>query len=106
MPCTSRSELLLAVIRLRAHERAYSKRYHSPITVAGLYWQEKRMTRARRPPRHLVLSWIALLALLGATVFIAYLPLGIANTVITMTIAGLNVQSLRPSSWSCASAIR
>jgi cytochrome c oxidase subunit 4 len=47
------------------------------------------MTGTRRPPRRLVLSWIALLALLGATVFIAYLPLGIGNTVIAMTIAAL-----------------
>jgi cytochrome c oxidase subunit 3 len=28
----------LAVIGLRAHGRAYSETYHSPITVAGLYW--------------------------------------------------------------------
>jgi cytochrome c oxidase subunit IV len=41
----------------------------------------------RPPPRSLVLSWIALMVLLGATVFIAYLPLGIGNTVIAMTIA-------------------
>lgn len=47
------------------------------------------MIRIRRPPRGLVLSWLALLALLGATVFIAYLPLGLANTVIAMTIAAL-----------------
>ena len=47
------------------------------------------MTGTRRPPRRLVLSWIALLALLGGTVFIAYLPLGIANTIIAMTIATL-----------------
>jgi cytochrome c oxidase subunit IV len=47
------------------------------------------MTETQRPPRSLVLSWIALLALLGSTVFIAYLPLGIANTVIAMTIAVL-----------------
>ncbi len=45
------------------------------------------MTRTRRPPRSLVLSWIALMALLAATVFIAYLPLGIANTMIAVTIA-------------------
>ncbi len=30
--------LVLAVIGLRAHQRAYSEGYHSPITVAGLYW--------------------------------------------------------------------
>ena len=47
------------------------------------------MRATRLPPRSLVLSWIALLALLGATVFIAYLPLGGANTVIAMTIAFL-----------------
>ncbi len=29
---------VLAVIGLRARQRAYSERYHSPITVAGLYW--------------------------------------------------------------------
>ena len=47
------------------------------------------MTRTQLPPRSLVLSWIALLALLGATVSIAYLPLGAANTMIAMTIAAL-----------------
>jgi cytochrome c oxidase subunit III len=29
---------VLVVIGLRAHQRGYSDRYHSPITVAGLYW--------------------------------------------------------------------
>jgi cytochrome c oxidase subunit 3 len=29
---------VLAVIGLRAHQRGYSDRYHSPLTVAGLYW--------------------------------------------------------------------
>ena len=47
------------------------------------------MTRTQLPPRSLVLSWIALLALLGTTVFIAYQPLGVANTMIAMTIAAL-----------------
>lgn len=30
--------IVLAVIGLRAHQHAYSDQYHSPITVAGLYW--------------------------------------------------------------------
>ena len=30
--------VVLMVIGLRAHRRAYSDAYHSPITVAGLYW--------------------------------------------------------------------
>lgn len=30
--------IVLIVIGLRAHQRAYSDQYHSPITVAGLYW--------------------------------------------------------------------
>jgi cytochrome c oxidase subunit III len=30
--------VVLAVIGRRASQRAYSERYHSPITVAGLYW--------------------------------------------------------------------
>jgi cytochrome c oxidase subunit 4 len=47
------------------------------------------MTKARRPPRILVLSWIGLLALLALTVSAAYLPLGAANTVIAMAIAGV-----------------
>lgn len=47
------------------------------------------MTRTRLPPRILVLSWLALLALLAATVTIAYVPLGTGNTVIAMIIAGL-----------------
>lgn len=45
------------------------------------------MSRTQRPPRILVLSWLALLALLAATVTIAYIPLGVANTVIAMIIA-------------------
>jgi cytochrome c oxidase subunit 4 len=45
------------------------------------------MTRTRRPPRILVVSWIGLLALLALTASAAYLPLGTANTVIAMTIA-------------------
>ncbi len=47
------------------------------------------MSRTRRPPGILILSWIALLALLGATVSIAYWKLGVANTVIAMSIAAL-----------------
>jgi cytochrome c oxidase subunit IV len=44
------------------------------------------MTRTRRPPRILLLSWLGLLA---STVAIAYLPLGAANTVIAMGIAAI-----------------
>ena len=29
---------ILAIIGLRARQNSYSDRYHSPITVAGLYW--------------------------------------------------------------------
>jgi cytochrome c oxidase subunit IV len=47
------------------------------------------MTTTQRPPRILILSWLALLALLGATVTIAYIPLGVANTVIAMIIAAM-----------------
>lgn len=45
------------------------------------------MTKTRRPPRVLVLSWVGLLALLAITASIAYLPLGVTNTVVAMTIA-------------------
>jgi len=45
------------------------------------------MTKTRRPPRILLLSWLGLLALLANTVAIAYLPLGAVNTVIAMFIA-------------------
>lgn len=45
------------------------------------------MTRSRRPPPILVASWVGLLALLALTVFVAYLPLGTANTVVAVTIA-------------------
>jgi cytochrome c oxidase subunit 4 len=45
------------------------------------------MTRTRHPPRILLLSWIGLIALLTTTVFVAYLPLGTANTVIALVIA-------------------
>jgi cytochrome c oxidase subunit 4 len=45
------------------------------------------MTKARRPPRILVVSWLGLLALLSVTVFAAYLPLGMANTVVAIVIA-------------------
>jgi len=47
------------------------------------------MTRTRRPPRVLLLSWLALLALLATTVTIAYIPLGVANTVIAIIIAAV-----------------
>ncbi len=30
--------VVLAAIGRRAHQRAYSEAYHSPLTVAGLYW--------------------------------------------------------------------
>jgi cytochrome c oxidase subunit 4 len=39
------------------------------------------------PPRTLLLSWLGLLALLGLTVFAAYLPLGAFNTGIALAIA-------------------
>jgi cytochrome c oxidase subunit IV len=39
------------------------------------------------PPRALLLSWLGLLTLLGATVFSAYQPLGDLNTVIAVAIA-------------------
>jgi cytochrome c oxidase subunit 4 len=41
------------------------------------------------PPRILMLSWAALLALLGTTVFLAYQPLGSFNLVVAVLIAGL-----------------
>jgi cytochrome c oxidase subunit IV len=41
------------------------------------------------PPRALVLVWLSLLALLGLTVFVAYLPLGAINTVAALAIATL-----------------
>ena len=41
------------------------------------------------PPLPLVLSWVALLALLGLTVLIAYQPLGLFNFPIALTIAAL-----------------
>jgi cytochrome c oxidase subunit 4 len=47
------------------------------------------MTRTRRPPRVLLLSWLGLLALLVSTVAIAYLPLGVGNTVVAMIIAAI-----------------
>jgi cytochrome c oxidase subunit 4 len=40
-----------------------------------------------RPPRILVLSWVALLALLALTVFGAYLPIGKLNTFLALIIA-------------------
>ncbi len=39
------------------------------------------------PPRAVALSWLALLALLGTTVFLAYQPLGSFNTVVALLIA-------------------
>lgn len=45
------------------------------------------MTRKQYPPRAILISWAALLALLALTVFGAYLPLGTGNTVLAMTIA-------------------
>src|SRR5262249_44214395 len=41
----------------------------------------------RLPPLELLLAWLALLALLGLTVFGAYQPLGAVNTVLALTIA-------------------
>jgi cytochrome c oxidase subunit 4 len=38
-------------------------------------------------PRALLVSWLGLLALLGATVYAAYLPLGTFNTAVALTIA-------------------
>jgi cytochrome c oxidase subunit 4 len=39
------------------------------------------------PPLALLLAWLALLGLLGFTVFVAYQPLGTFNTVLALTIA-------------------
>ena len=39
------------------------------------------------PPRALVLTWAALMALLGLTVLLAYQPLGVFNTIVALTIA-------------------
>jgi cytochrome c oxidase subunit 4 len=39
------------------------------------------------PPRAVLISWLALLGLLGLTVFIAYQPLGSFNTGIALAIA-------------------
>jgi cytochrome c oxidase subunit 4 len=41
------------------------------------------------PPRALVLCWLGLMALLGLTVCVAYLPLGLANTAIALSIAAI-----------------
>lgn len=41
----------------------------------------------RSPPRTLLLSWLALLALLAVTVFVSYQPLGFLNTGIALAIA-------------------
>jgi cytochrome c oxidase subunit 4 len=40
-----------------------------------------------RPPRAIGLSWLALVALLGLTVTLAYQPLGVFNAPIALTIA-------------------
>jgi cytochrome c oxidase subunit 4 len=45
------------------------------------------MTETRRPPRILVVAWLGLLALLSLTIFVAYLPFGLANTVVAIVIA-------------------
>jgi cytochrome c oxidase subunit 4 len=45
------------------------------------------MTRDQYPSRAIVVSWLALMALLALTVFSAYLPLGAGNTVVAMIIA-------------------
>ena len=42
---------------------------------------------SRRPPRALLGSWLALLALLGLTVTLAYQPLGALNGPISLAIA-------------------
>ena len=41
-----------------------------------------------RPPRAIVLAWLGLMALLGLTVFLAFMPLGSGNTVVALAIAG------------------
>jgi cytochrome c oxidase subunit 4 len=45
------------------------------------------MTKAQRPARILVLSWLGLLCLLALTTGAAYLPLGATNTVVALVIA-------------------
>jgi cytochrome c oxidase subunit IV len=40
-----------------------------------------------QPPRELLVSWLALLALLGLTVLCAYQPLGAVNTGLALAIA-------------------
>ena len=47
------------------------------------------MTRAHpwRPPRALLLTWLALLGLLSLTIFVAYQPIGVFNTVVALLIA-------------------
>jgi cytochrome c oxidase subunit 4 len=47
----------------------------------------KKSPTSWHPPRVLLLSWLSLLALLGITVVLAYVPFGSANTVIALTIA-------------------
>jgi cytochrome c oxidase subunit 4 len=44
-------------------------------------------TKRWHPPRFFLVAWIGLLALLVITVFCAYQPLGILNTVIALVIA-------------------
>ena len=46
-------------------------------------------TNMSRPARAIVLSWLALVMLLGLTVLIAYQPLGAANTFLALGIAGI-----------------
>jgi cytochrome c oxidase subunit 4 len=41
------------------------------------------------PPRALLISWAALLALLGTTIFLAYQPLGNVNLFVALFIATL-----------------
>jgi cytochrome c oxidase subunit 4 len=47
------------------------------------------MTRNQRPARILVVSWLGLLGLLVLTTFVAYAPLGAANTVAAIVIASI-----------------
>jgi cytochrome c oxidase subunit 4 len=47
------------------------------------------MTTSWRPPLRLVASWLGLLALLGLTLTLAYLPLGAFNAAFALTIAAV-----------------
>lgn len=42
-----------------------------------------------RPPASLVWTWLALFALLGTTMGLAFLPLGAMNLVVALAIAGI-----------------